>query len=113
MTRGAHVKFHAYAEIFPLLEGEEFDQLVADIKAHGLHEPVVVYQDQILDGRNRYRACVAAGVEWRSVPYTGNERNRRPTLEELNQLMEHFGRVRDHRPSSIPMQKIVPFALFS
>ncbi|MGC2078077.1 MAG: site-specific integrase [Xanthobacteraceae bacterium] len=43
----------------------------------------------------------------------GNERNRRPTLEELDQLMEHFGRIRDHRPSSIPMQKIVAFALFS
>jgi integrase len=43
----------------------------------------------------------------------GNERNRRPTLEELDQLVEHFGRVRDHRPSSIPMQKIVAFALFS
>jgi integrase len=43
----------------------------------------------------------------------GNERNRRPTLGELDQLMEHFGRVRDHRPSSIPMQKIVAFALFS
>jgi integrase len=43
----------------------------------------------------------------------GNERNRRPTLEELDRLMEHFGRVRDHRPSSIPMQKIVVFALFS
>jgi integrase len=43
----------------------------------------------------------------------GNERNRRPTLEELDRLMEHFGRVRDHRPSSIPMQKIVAFALFS
>src|SRR3569832_790669 len=27
--------------------------------------------------------------------------------------MEHFGRIRDHRPSSIPMQKIVAFALFS
>lgn len=27
--------------------------------------------------------------------------------------MEHFGRVREHRPSSIPMQKIVAFALFS
>jgi len=40
-------------------------------------------------------------------------RNRRPTLEELNKLMEHFGRIRDHRPSSIPMQKIVAFALFS
>jgi integrase len=43
----------------------------------------------------------------------GNERNRRPTLEELDQLNEHFGRVRDHRPSSIPMRKIVAFALFS
>jgi integrase len=43
----------------------------------------------------------------------GNERNRRPTLEELDRLMEHFARVRDHRPSSIPMQKIVAFALFS
>jgi len=43
----------------------------------------------------------------------GNERNRRPTLEELDRLMEHFGRIRDHRPYSIPMQKIVAFALFS
>jgi integrase len=43
----------------------------------------------------------------------GNERNRRPTLEELDRLMEHFGRVRENRPSSIPMQKIVAFALFS
>jgi len=43
----------------------------------------------------------------------GNERNRRPTLEELDRLMEHFGRVHNHRPSSIPMQKIVAFALFS
>jgi integrase len=43
----------------------------------------------------------------------GNERNRRPTLDELDQLMEHFGRIRENRPSSIPMQKIVAFAIFS
>jgi integrase len=43
----------------------------------------------------------------------GIERNRRPTLEELDRLMEHFGRINDHRPSSIPMQKIVAFAVFS
>jgi integrase len=41
------------------------------------------------------------------------QRNRRPTLEELDRLMEHFGRIRENRPSSIPMQKIVAFALFS
>ena len=43
----------------------------------------------------------------------GSERNRRPTLDELDRLMEHFGRIRDHRPSSLPIQKIVAFALFS
>jgi integrase len=43
----------------------------------------------------------------------GLERNRRPTLEELDRLMEHFGRIQNHRPSSVPMQKIVAFALFS
>src|SRR5262249_21634106 len=72
MMRG-NVKFHDLANIFPLTEGEEFDALVADIKAQGLHEPIVIYQDQILDGRNRYRACIAAGIECRSVPYTGND----------------------------------------
>jgi integrase len=41
------------------------------------------------------------------------ERSRRPSLEELDRLMEHFGRIQDHRPSSIPMQKIVAFAIFS
>ena len=43
----------------------------------------------------------------------GKERSRRPTLEELDRLMEHFGRVRENRPSSIPMQKIIAFAIFS
>jgi integrase len=43
----------------------------------------------------------------------GLERTRRPTLDELDRLMEHFGRIVEHRPSSIPMQKIVAFALFS
>ena len=43
----------------------------------------------------------------------GNERNRRPTLTELDELMKHFGRIQQNRPSSIPMQKIVAFAIFS
>lgn len=43
----------------------------------------------------------------------GSERNRRPTLEELDKLMVHFGRVVDFRPSSMPMQKIIAFAIFS
>ena len=54
---------HPAACIFPALRGEELDALVADIKAHGLHERIVLYDGQILDGRNRYAACLLARVE--------------------------------------------------
>jgi hypothetical protein len=57
------LKFHPLAGIFPLMEGAEFGALVADIKANGLHYPVILYDGKILDGRNRYRACLAAGFE--------------------------------------------------
>ncbi|HEV7284541.1 MAG TPA: MT-A70 family methyltransferase [Kaistia sp.] len=54
--------FHAYANLFPLIEGAAFDELVADIAARGLREPILLLDGKILDGRNRYRASRAAGV---------------------------------------------------
>jgi N6-adenosine-specific RNA methylase IME4 len=68
------LSFHPLADIFPLLEGEEFDALVEDIRQHGLREPIVLYHDQILDGRNRYRACMAAGrADCRFERYQGDD----------------------------------------
>jgi N6-adenosine-specific RNA methylase IME4 len=67
------LEFHPLADIFPLLEGTELDELVADIREHGLHEPVVIYESRILDGRNRYRACMAAGVEPTFTAYQGDD----------------------------------------
>ncbi len=64
---------HPLAEIFPLLEGPEFDALVSDIAKQGQLEPIVLFEDKILDGRNRYRACVAAGVVPRFEPYGGDD----------------------------------------
>jgi N6-adenosine-specific RNA methylase IME4 len=67
------LEFHPLADIFPLVGGAEFDELVADIHRHGLREPIVVYEDKILDGRNRYRACEAAGVEPTFTVYQGDD----------------------------------------
>jgi ParB-like chromosome segregation protein Spo0J len=65
--------FHPLADRFPPIEGVEFDELVADIKANGLIEPIVMLDGMILDGRNRYRACVAADVEPTFRPFTGDD----------------------------------------
>jgi integrase len=43
----------------------------------------------------------------------GAERNRRPTIDELDKLMDHFVVVESHRNGIMPMTKIIPFAIFS
>lgn len=67
------IPFHPLANLFPPIEGADFADLVADVRANGLREPVVVYEGQILDGRNRYRACKAADVPVRTVAYEGDD----------------------------------------
>lgn len=58
-------KVHPFADAFPLIQGDDFNELVADIKRQGLRTPVVLNHDGsvLIDGRNRLRACEAAGVD--------------------------------------------------
>jgi hypothetical protein len=62
-TSTEELQFHPLANLFPLIEGAEFDTLVQDIKANGLQERITIFRGMILDGRNRYRAAKVAGIE--------------------------------------------------
>src|SRR5690606_28925468 len=65
MTKLGPYEVHSFADDFPLMEGEEFADLVQDVKKNGLREPILLTHDgrTLVDGRNRYRACEAAGVD--------------------------------------------------
>ena len=57
------LKFHRICRLFPLMQKEEFESLKADIKEHNLREPILLHPDgSILDGRNRYLACISVGA---------------------------------------------------
>lgn len=67
------MQFHELANVFPLIEGDEFAALVADIGKQGLLEAIVLLDGKILDGRNRYRACLEAGVEPHFEDFDGED----------------------------------------
>jgi hypothetical protein len=54
---------HPLANLFPLLEGAEYQALIEDIKKNGLREKIKLHEGKILDGRNRSRACKEAWVK--------------------------------------------------
>ena len=53
---------HPAAGLFPLIEGDQFQELCESIGKHGLEEDVVLTHDGLLlDGRNRLRALLVTG----------------------------------------------------
>jgi ParB-like nuclease domain len=71
------MKLHKYCALLPRMMADEYQTLKADIKAHGLLEPIVTYEDSILDGRHRYNICEElavqpAYVQFESLSYSGS-----------------------------------------
>jgi len=82
--------YHPLAEIFPLMEDAEFEELVADIKTNKLQESIWVYQNRILDGRNRYRACLKLSIEPRLIQFLGDEKAARAFVYSKNICRRHL-----------------------
>lgn len=92
-------------KIKPQTVGNDFAHLGA---VFSVARPAWGYQLDLNAIKDARAVCKKLGMVSKSV-----ERSRRPTLDELDQIMRHFGNVRLRRRDSIPMQAIVAFAIFS
>lgn len=78
-----HWDTHPAADCVRLMMGAEFDSLVESVRIEGQRQAIVLIADTdpdtgevrelVLDGRNRLRACLAAGVEPQFAVYTGSD----------------------------------------
>lgn len=67
------MEFHTLSNTFPLMDDEALADLAESIKEHGQRESITTYEGQILDGRNRYRACQLIAVPPAFHPFDGDD----------------------------------------
>ena len=64
---------HPFAELLPMMSGDELHALCEDISANGQRESIAIFKGLILDGRNRYAACAKLGIEPITHVFKGSE----------------------------------------
>lgn len=69
------MEYHELANIFPMMSEDEYQKLKADIQSNGFDEslPVILHENKILDGRNRYKACKELGIKPTYITFSGND----------------------------------------
>jgi hypothetical protein len=59
----AEYEIHPAATLFPMMDPDSFQWLKADIKENGQEKCITFFDGQLLDGRNRMKACEELGIE--------------------------------------------------
>ncbi len=53
---------HPLSGAFPPMSADDLQALTDDIEVNGQLEPIVIFDDMVLDGWHRYRGCMALGL---------------------------------------------------
>lgn len=87
------IAVHSLANQFPMMSRDEYVALKADIEENGLKEAILLFEGRVLDGRNRYNACLELGIEPRFREFRG-------TWEEAAKLSASANLTRRHLSKS-------------
>lgn len=84
------MKRHELSSMFGNMPHGDFKKLVADIKANGLLDDIVLWQGQVIDGWHRYKACLEAGVEPRFIDFDGDDYKAIAMVISRNERRRHL-----------------------
>jgi len=100
-------RVHPFASLFPLLEGEEFDDLVEAIRGEGTVAAVEFHEGLLIDGRNRVLAVEE--LRRRGVEIDLPMSEWRPRGDQV--VEQHIYSVNEHRRHSSEDQRAVRAAM--
>lgn len=79
------------ANEYPLLAGDEETDLITSVEANGIRQPLILFEDQLLDGRNRLSSAIKAELE--EVPvriFVGTIEEAEDLIIDLNERHRHL-----------------------
>jgi ParB family chromosome partitioning protein len=99
----ANLLIHPLADEWPMADDHELAAMSASIKEQGILQPITLYSDddgklKILDGRNRWKAALAASYKFRPTDFKLFE-------GDLGAAAKLVDAVNGHRRHMTPQQK--------
>ena len=81
---------HPLAKMIPLITLGDLDRLYDDIVAHGVNEPLVMFEQMVLDGRNRLAVASVLGKPVQLRDFNGTEEDARAFVWSANAARRHL-----------------------
>ena len=67
------IERHPISACWPDMDRQDFVKLKNDIKENGVLEPIVFYEEKVLDGWHRYKAAMETGATFAEIDYEGDD----------------------------------------
>jgi len=86
------LEFHEYANLFPDMSDDEFDEIVKDMNENGFRSdrPIILFGGKIADGKNRYKAANIVGIDAEYTNFDGTKEELFKHVIALNLKRRHL-----------------------
>ncbi|WP_434657340.1 hypothetical protein [Sulfurimonas sp. NW9] len=98
---------HKIADVYPMMSDKELQALISSMEVDGYDEsqPIYLFEDKILDGRNRYKAAQEAGVEPAFKVFEGTYEEAEKKSILLNSNRRHMSTSQKAMIAAMEIQK--------